>query len=293
MDGRNTRSEYEPTTRWGPLIIVGAVVLVLVVGIGLLMLIGSGSGEQAQSDQSASQSAPTTNPAVASGETTVALPAEDTEAEEGQASGSPGNGEDGSESGGSSEGEEASATPVSDEQGSDGGEESESGSGAEGGGARPDGAANAPGGFDPLNKNAKPGDLTETDRERVELVVSEFITSAYGYTGDDPTEYVRDVEANVVAPDFYDSPAGVDVTERTQKVNESGVRSSAKLESFEITKTEPERVMGTAYYATGGSYERNGELKGEQTSYSQEIRLVPDGEVYRVRAGSKPEETGG
>lgn len=283
MDGRNA---YEPATRWGLLVAIGAVVLVVVIGIAVLMLAGGGSGEQAESNQSASQAPAAPNPAVTPVDETVETTQTTEAAPPAEGEGSASNEDGGEQSGGSGEDTPSTGTPVSgDRESADQQQPPPEAGPGESEGPQSEGAANEPGGFDPLNKNAKPGDLTETDKGRVELAVSKFIISAYGYRGGDPTEYVRGLETNVVVPDFYDSPAGAGVTEQTQKVAEGGVESAATMERFEINKTEPELVEGTAYYEAGP-------VDGSQSNYRQQITLVPDGAVYKVRSASAPQEIG-
>lgn len=134
-------------------------------------------------------------------------------------------------------------------------------------------------------------ELNATQEQRVRGTVSAYIVSAYGYTGSDVTIYARGIEQNVVLPEFYDSAGGEQVKERVQQVREGEVENAAVLERFEIEQRGSEEVVGTAYYAVGDSYDEAGtEVEGGGTSYREQITLVPQDSVYKVRQSSGPEE---
>lgn len=291
MNGNGNRGQYEPTTRWGPVAVIGAVVLMIVLLVVLFAALSGGSESGGQDRQSAADAPRVSNPAAVSEETTSEeTTSEETTSETPEEQGDTSAGDEVEGDGELSASGEESATnqPVSEDSGV-----SEEEQGSEGDRSGQEGAVNEPAGFDPLNKNAEPGDLTETDESRVRLTVSEFVNSAYGFVGDDKTAYARGVEQHVILPDFYDSPAGDAITQRVQNFDAGEVSGAVKLNGFEIETTEPERVAGTATFVTGESYTSNGDVKGAKREYSQRITLVPQGEIYKVSAASEPKESGG
>lgn len=324
--GGGSRGQYDPVRRRGAIaLVVGAAFAVLLV-VGLFLLLRG--GEEESGSRPAMQSTTTSNPAAGGPETTSLIITETTEPEQDTgaieeeaaepesqdtdeaAAASPGeeSGVDKQGDGGSEEAVEG--TPV-DQDGSGNGSES-GGTGSDGsqsgeqaagtGGTPPQGegsrteesevAAKEPGVFDPAGKNPEPGDLTETDRQRVEFTVANFVNATYGYTGDDPTEYARGIERNVMLPAFYDSPGSEKIKQYVDAVKEGEISSSASLDRFEITQTKPLGVSGTAYFVVGESYGEQGRIEGETKEYRQDITLVPQGEVYKIRGVSVEKEVG-
>lgn len=284
MNGHSNRGEYEPTTRWGPVAVIAAVVLMMVLSVVLFAALSGGSESSGQDPQSAADAPRVSNPAADGEETTgeeTTMAASEEQAETSTSD----EGDDGENS--APEEPQATNQPVSD----DGGNPEED-QGSEDGGSGEQGAVNEPAGFDPLNKNAKPGDLTETDEGRVRLTVSKFVNSAYGFSGDDKTAYAREVEQNVILPDFYDSPGGDAITQRVQNFDADEVMGAAKLNDFEIETTEPDRVVGTATFSTGDSYADNGDVEGGKREYRQRITLAPQGAIYKISAASEAREVG-
>lgn len=291
MNGGRNRGQYEPTTRWGLVVVIAAVVLMIVLLVVLFAALNGGSESDGQDRQSAADAPRVGNPAAVSEESTSGeTTSQKTTSESPEEQAETGAGDEGESDGeGPDQEEEQQATnqPVSDESG-DPDEDQDSG----GEGSYGQGAVNERAGFDPLNKNAKPGDLTETDRDRARLTVWKFVSSAYGFSGNDKTAYARGVEQNVVLPDFYESPGGEAIAQRVQNFEEEEVSGAAKLEDFEIESTDPERVVGTASYVTGESFARSGDLRGDKSEYRQRITIVPQGEIYKVSAASEREEMG-
>lgn len=290
MNGGSNRGQYEPTTRWGLVVVIAAVVLMIVLLVVLFAALNGGSESDGQDRQSAADAPRVGNPAAVSEESTSEeTTSQKTTSESPEEQAETGAGDEGEGDGEGPDQEEQQATnqPVSDESG-DPDEDQDSG----GKGSYGQGAVNERAGFDPLNKNAKPGDLTETDRDRARLTVWKFVSSAYGFSGNDKTAYARGVEQNVVLPDFYESPGGEAIAQRVQNFEEEEVPGAAKLEDFEIESTDPERVVGTASYVTGESFARSGDLRGDKSEYRQRITIVPQGEIYKVSAASEREEMG-
>lgn len=129
-----------------------------------------------------------------------------------------------------------------------------------------------------------------------ERAAASYVVSAYGYTGSDGTAYVRGVEEGVIYPDFYDSAGGDYVRSQVSKVEDGGMQSAARLTDFRISNESPEKVVGTAYYEIGESYEGE-EVAGQTGSHRERITLVFSGEGsssegYRVLSASGSREAG-
>jgi len=299
--------QYDPVRRRGALaLIVGAVVAVVVL-VALFSLLG---GDDESGVAPTVQSTTASNPAAGGSETTAVITAESTDQERESARAEAAETGSGGEDSGEGQqdegdpGQPAQGTPVSESDSGGGPETAPDGDvqppgagspSAPGEGSRSEGSefgSNEPGVFDPAGKDPEPGELTETDRQRVGFTVQKFINAAYGYTGDDVTEYVRGIERNVIFDDFYESPGGGEIKTYVEAVRESGVSAAASLERFEITETNPGDVHGTAYFVVGESYGEQGGVEGETTQFRQRIRLVPEGEVFKVRWISVEEEIG-
>lgn len=93
-------------------------------------------------------------------------------------------------------------------------------------------------------------DFTEADREQVELTVSEFVSSAYGYSGEDPAAYSQAIDS-VVMPDFYSSTGGEWIGRYTEAVGDRGIYSAATLDRLETDGAGSDRVTATAYFQSG------------------------------------------
>lgn len=290
---------YEPRTRRGLLAVVVSIVVLFAAVIVAVVVFGGGSASEeegsAANDLASSGSTTTSNPAaVSEGEDTTSQ-ADGTETTTKEEEGSSGAEPDGSEtSDDGSEGESEMESPedraaesrVVSAENDDGGpgQSSEDGDdSSESSGGRDGGRDEQPGTYDPLGTGAKPEDLTATDRDRARFVVSEFVIAGYGYAGEDATTYGRGIEELVVRPDFYDSPAGKQLSERVESFEEDYVKSAATLDRFKISRTEPGEVIGTAYYEAGP-------VDGSQSRYLQQITLVPDGASYKVLSASTPQE---
>ena len=154
-----------------------------------------------------------------------------------------------------------------------------------------EGAANEPGSYDPLGTGASAGDLAPVDEERLRYAASSFISTAYGYSGNDVDEYNQNVAQTVVWPQFYQSQGSSEVERYATQVGEGGTKSAALMGEFETLETDPDRITGYAYFETGSGYSEDGTLEGEIQAYRQEMTLVRSGATWKVRSVEKIEET--
>lgn len=155
----------------------------------------------------------------------------------------------------------------------------------------PEGAAHEPGSYDPLGTGASSGDLSETDRERVRFAAAEFVSAAYGYSGENPDEYNQGVGETVVWPVFYESGGAAEVRRYAGQVERTGTRSAAELTRFEIEGATPGLAAGYAYFETGeGRDTRTGELTGEKLAYRQQMTLARSGASWKVKSVGEIEE---
>jgi hypothetical protein len=127
---------------------------------------------------------------------------------------------------------------------------------------------------DPLGTGARPGDLSETERGRVEQAASQFVIYAYGYSGDDPDQYTAGVNQAVIPYPFYESPGAAYVEEFARRVESGGTRSTATLQAFEITEVSGERAEGVASFTI--------EDPSGTKRLSQELRVRRLGAIWRV-----------
>lgn len=169
------------------------------------------------------------------------------------------------------------------------------------------GAANEPASYDPLGISGQEVPLTPADEDRVRAAAAQFVTAAYGYTGEDGEEsergYLAGVSDHALTPEFYASPGAREVKRYAELVRESGTRSAARLERFEIEDVVPEeqaedgytqqRVTGYAYFRTADEYNRYGEIEGEERSYRQRLTLERYRAVFKVYSAEQIEEVRG
>ena len=138
-----------------------------------------------------------------------------------------------------------------------------------------EGAAHEPAGHDPLGTGADPDDLTQTDKGRVEAAARNFVTSAYGYTGREDSEYTTNLNRFIFPWSFYESPGAKYVNEYRQRIRTGGTESTATLERFELGKKSQKTVKGVAYF-------RVEDALGTRRM-SQELELEPFEPVWRVK----------
>lgn len=143
---------------------------------------------------------------------------------------------------------------------------------------------------DPLGTGAQAGDLTKKDELRLEAAATNFATYAYGYTGDDRDRYLSGVNRAVDIATFYSSPGGEAVKEYAEQVAESGVKSRAALEGFEIVAHEGDTVTAAATIRTGETFAEDGSLTGDVRTIRQQLELVRWGSIWKVGSAEAPEE---
>lgn len=135
---------------------------------------------------------------------------------------------------------------------------------------------------DPLGTGARPGELSETERGRVEQAASQFVIYAYGYSGDDPDQYTAGVNQAVIPDSFYESPGAAYVEEFARRVESGGTRSTATLRAFEIREVSGERAAGVARFTI--------EDPSGTKRLSQELHVRRLGAIWRVSAAGVMEE---
>lgn len=141
----------------------------------------------------------------------------------------------------------------------------------------PEGGSSAePGRYDPLGTGAAPGDLSPTEKGRVEQAVANYVLYAFGYTGEDQSEYNSAVNLTVVSPEFHSTPGGESVAFFSERVAAGGTESTATLEGFETSGESLEEVTGTATFTMEGSL--------REGRFTQELTLVKWGALWKVRS---------
>jgi hypothetical protein len=135
---------------------------------------------------------------------------------------------------------------------------------------------------DPLGTGAGPGDLSETERGRVEQAASQFVIYAYGYAGDDPEQYTAGVNQAVIPDPFYESPGAAYVEEFARRIESGGTRSTVTLQAFEITEVSGERAEGVASFTI--------EDPSGTKRLSQELHVRRLGAIWRVSGAGIMEE---
>ena len=138
--------------------------------------------------------------------------------------------------------------------------------------------------YDPLGAGASPGDLTEVDRERARFAAAQFISAAYGYTGNDEDAYNQGVGDTVVWPAFYQTEGSKEIERYASQVEKTGTRSAAKLTWLNLRQTSPYSASGYAYFDTGEGYGTGGDLTGERRAYRQHMILQRTGATWSVKA---------
>ena len=156
--------------------------------------------------------------------------------------------------------------------------------GPEGGEREPPegGVHEEPASHDPLGTGAGPGDLSETERGRVEQAASQFVIYAYGYSGDDPDQYTAGVNQAVIPDPFYESPGAAYVEEFARRIESGGTRSTATLQAFEITEVSGEKAEGVASFTI--------EDPSGTKRLSQELHVRRLGAIWRVSGAGIMEE---
>ncbi len=150
--------------------------------------------------------------------------------------------------------------------------------------------AEGPGTYDPLGTGAEAGDLAPIDEQRARYAAAEFVTAAYGYSGDDPNAYNQGVGDTVVWPDFYDSEGSKEIESYAGQVKTTGTESAAKLSRLRVEETTGNTATGYAFFETGTGYGESGELAGKTLAYRQGMTLIRVGETWKVLSTERVEE---
>jgi hypothetical protein len=151
--------------------------------------------------------------------------------------------------------------------------------------AAPSGEEQGAGGssYDPLGTGARPGDLTKVDEERARFAAAQFITAAYGYTGDDKDAYNQGVGDTVVWPDFYQTEGSKEIERYAAQVEKTGTKSAAKLTRLDLQQTSPYSASGYAYFETAEGYSAGGEIMGQRRAYRQHMTLRRTDATWSVK----------
>jgi hypothetical protein len=143
-------------------------------------------------------------------------------------------------------------------------------------------AVDAPEVQDPAGTGARPGGLSDTQEGRILQAASQYVTYAYGYSGDDVAAYTSGVNLAVVPGEFYRSPGAVYVEDFERRVRSGGTESTAVLESFELQRASADAATGVAYFTIS-------DTSGEHR-LSQELEVVRLDAIWRVASAGDMEE---
>jgi hypothetical protein len=165
-------------------------------------------------------------------------------------------------------------------------------------GSKAGGSGGEPGGYDPLGKGTDGPVLSETQLERAELAVSNYVSAVYGYSGDDFDEYQKQMGRAVVFPGFFSSPGAEHVREVQRQIEGSpdGVQSGALVKGFKPEEQTEKQIEGVAYFVVGESLDFSKSdpsgvrLGGETTGYAQPLNLQLYGPQWRVTAAGERQE---
>lgn len=165
------------------------------------------------------------------------------------------------------------------------------GVGAESGDRPPDvGPADPSGRLPSIAGDPDAEDLSPREEDRVSLITSGFVSSAYGYSGDDPDAYLGGVMEVSLANGLFSSPGGERIKRYAEVVRDSGLRSAAELRALDATRTRPvgsptgdlRQVEAVAYFLTGKRYAADGSVEDPTGSYRQRLFLSPYSDIYKV-----------
>ena len=152
------------------------------------------------------------------------------------------------------------------------------------------GAVDEPSGRDPLGIKAKKIPLTPVDQDRVKAAAAKFVIDAYGYSGKDRNEYVKNLNRQIIPQTFYSSPGDTEIESYLQLIESRGTKSAAKLTGFEFGRVTDQEIPGYAYFSTADSYDHYGNLVGNKTNYRQKLALVRNGAVFSVKSADRIQE---
>ena len=144
--------------------------------------------------------------------------------------------------------------------------------------------------FGPLEEQSQPqGDSTgsgeaknaETEIARARAASEDFITAAYGYSGESEDDYLEGIE-QAASEQIYDSPGGSMLKGYSQAAPECGMRSTAILEEFEVIGQSPEGLDAAVTFSVE-------DADGQTHTFSQDQRLTTSGDSYEVSGVSMEE----
>lgn len=130
--------------------------------------------------------------------------------------------------------------------------------------------------------DAGPVTLTERERERAEAGAFNYLTYAYGYTGENRQQYEAYVNQAVV-PETYRASEGAETTDAfADNVESSGVESRLIDQEIELTPTSEERAQVEATFVV--------EDASGKRNFSQEMVVVALGPIWKVASAGPLEE---
>lgn len=148
------------------------------------------------------------------------------------------------------------------------------------------------GGYDPLGRSADPGGLAGPEKERVRFAAANYVTYAYGYTGNDLSEYHEELFGTMVEGRFQNSPGRADIDAVENDIRDGGAKSAAVLDRFEVKQADGDKVQGVAYFTLGEGYDGGG-VSGKSASLAQPLNLERMSGGWQVVAADRLEEVSG
>jgi hypothetical protein len=155
------------------------------------------------------------------------------------------------------------------------------------------GSTDEPAGHDPLGIQKQDVPLTPADKGRVKGAAARFVAAAYGYSGRDRDEYLDALNSLLIPQKFYASPGSEEIERLSEQVETTGTKGAAKMSAFEIEEVNRQRAEGYAYFETADSYDRYGELVGNEKGYRQRLTLARSGAIFLVEAAGEVQEVRG
>jgi hypothetical protein len=155
------------------------------------------------------------------------------------------------------------------------------------------GSTDEPAGHDPLGIQKQDVPLTPADKGRVKGAAARFVAAAYGYSGRDRDEYLDALNSLLIPQKFYASPGSEEIERLSEQVETTGTKGAAKMSAFEIEEVNRQRAEGYAYFETADSYDRYGELVGNEKGYRQRLTLARSGAIFVVEAAGEVQEVRG
>ncbi|CAN5690530.1 hypothetical protein BH20ACT11_BH20ACT11_05450 [soil metagenome] len=309
-NGAGRRASGAGRSNRGKLLLVAGSLLALIVLV--IVFVSSGASDegrdQAGTDASSDRASQDDNqgggPGAGEGSTSAAQEDKQTEDEPSSDTGSRGSGSDTAEDGGSSGSGSAGERPMPEraqdpdvapqpgekvQSSHDDGEQAYVRAPEDGERDSTPVNANQPGSYDPLGRGAESDGLTGTEEERARFAASNFVTYAYGYTGDDIAEYHEGLFDTMLEGEFQKSPGRADIQAVEDDIRDGGTKKAAVLDEFDIQELGQDEIKGVAYFTVGESYDGGG-VSGNTTSYAQPLNLQKSTTGWTVVAADKLRE---